>query len=167
MKRIIASTVIAFGLVLLLSSAVVRAYISPEYSQYYYEYLLDQKVKELAGKFSNGDLIVVVKKDHLLYYCRKGAIVRHDRYGNFVYNFPVPVSLGVDNRWTPEGMFKIYVKNPKSQYTLFLGFLGEYGSTARRPGSLPNWPIWKGSIPTCSTSPNGTGPAAAWRSRTG
>jgi len=88
---------------------------------------LDQKVQAIADKFSDGDVIVVSKKDHLLYYCRNGFIVNGDRFGGFVYNFPVPVSLGVNNRWTPVGKFKVYVKNPQSKFTLFLGFLGNYG----------------------------------------
>ncbi|KAF0132945.1 MAG: hypothetical protein FD145_1480 [Candidatus Saganbacteria bacterium] len=94
---------------------------------YYSRSLLDNKVKEIAEKHSNGDVIVVSKKDHLLYYCRKGLIVNGDKFGGFVYNFPVPVSLGANNNWTPVGNFKVYVKNEKSRFTLFLGFLGLYG----------------------------------------
>ena len=85
------------------------------------------KVKEIAEKYGNGDVIVVSKKDHLLYYCRNGFIVRGDRFGGFVFDFPVPVALGANNNWTPQGEFKVYTKNPKSKYILFLGFLGQYG----------------------------------------
>lgn len=89
--------------------------------------ILEPKVQEIAQKYSDGEVLIVSKKDHLLYYCRKGLIVRGDRWGGFVFSFPVPVSLGANNRWTPEGEFNIYTKNPRSRYTLFLGFLGQYG----------------------------------------
>jgi hypothetical protein len=95
--------------------------------QFHAQQFLEKKVQEIADKYSNGEVIVVSKKDHLLYYCRKGFVVRGDRWGGFVYDFPVPVSLGVNNNWTPEGEFKVYLKNPQSRYTLFLGFLGLYG----------------------------------------
>ncbi|MBI5699553.1 L,D-transpeptidase [Candidatus Saganbacteria bacterium] len=88
---------------------------------------LDSRVREIADRYSNGDVIVVSKRDHLLYYCRKGLIVSGDRWGGFVFNFPVPVALGANNRWTPEGRFTVYTKNDRSRYTLFLGFLGQYG----------------------------------------
>ena len=114
---------------------------APASPQFYAQQFLDQKIQELANRYSNGDVIVVSKKDHLLYYCHNGLIVRGDRFGGFVYNFPVPVSLGVNNRWTPEGKFKIYVKNPQSRYTLFLGFLGAYGihGAETRLATKLNW----------------------------
>jgi hypothetical protein len=89
--------------------------------------VLEARVQEIASRYDDGDVIVVSKKDHLLYYCRKGLVVRGDRWGGFVYDFPVPVALGGNNRWTPEGRFNIYTKNSRSRYTLFLGFLGQYG----------------------------------------
>lgn len=95
--------------------------------QYYAGQFLDQKVMEIAEKRADGNIIIVSKKDHLLYYCRKGLIVRGDRFGGFVFNFPVPVSLGANNNWTPEGEFRVYTKNPQSRFTLFMGFLGLYG----------------------------------------
>lgn len=88
---------------------------------------LESKVRQIADRYSDGDVIIVSKKDHLLYYCRRGLIVRGDRWGGFVFNFPVPVALGANNRWTPEGRFTVYTKNARSRYTLFLGFLGQYG----------------------------------------
>jgi hypothetical protein len=95
--------------------------------QFYARQFLEDRVKAVAAKHSDGDVIVVSKRDHLLYFCRKGLIVREDRWGGFVFSFPVPVSLGVNNRWTPEGQFSVYTKNPNSRYTLFLGFKGLYG----------------------------------------
>jgi hypothetical protein len=88
---------------------------------------LDRRVNEIAKKCGSDDIIIIGKKEHLLYYCRNGEIVRGERFGCFVINFPVPVALGAQNHWTPEGKFKINVKNPKSKYTLFLGFSGKYG----------------------------------------
>jgi lipoprotein-anchoring transpeptidase ErfK/SrfK len=95
--------------------------------EYYGHPALEKKVLEIAGRYGNGQVIVVSKKDHLLYYCENGFIVRGDRFGGFVHSFPVPVALGANNRWTPEGKFSIYVKNPQSRFTLFLGFKGAYG----------------------------------------
>jgi len=123
--------VLSFVFALILSGMalikLVDSYKSPASSKFYARQFLDQKVQAIADRYSNGDVIVVSKKDHLLYYCRKGLIVNGDRFGGFVYNFPVPVSLGVNNKWTPVGKFKVYVKNPQSKFTLFLGFLGNYG----------------------------------------
>ncbi|HTY13586.1 MAG TPA: L,D-transpeptidase [Candidatus Omnitrophota bacterium] len=113
---------------LLLGAAGSRLFIrSAEPSRFYSWSFLDQKVQEIADRYSNGDVIVVSKQDHLLYYCHRGLIVRGDRMGGFVFNFPVPVSLGANNRWTPEGEFKVYTKNPHSRFTLFMGFCGLYG----------------------------------------
>ncbi|MBI5400123.1 L,D-transpeptidase [Candidatus Saganbacteria bacterium] len=95
--------------------------------EYYSHPELEKKVLKIAKRHGNGEVIVVSKKDHLLYFCRNGFIVRGDRFGGFVHSFPVPISLGVNNRWTPEGKFKIYVKNPQSRFTLFLGFKDAYG----------------------------------------
>lgn len=95
--------------------------------QFYARQFLEERVKEIAARHSDGDVIVVSKRDHLLYYCRKGFIVRGDRWGGFVHDFPVPVALGRNNRWTPEGEFKVERKNDRSRYTLFLGFKGLYG----------------------------------------
>ncbi|MFA4966680.1 MAG: L,D-transpeptidase, partial [Candidatus Margulisiibacteriota bacterium] len=89
--------------------AFYNSYKTPPAPHFYAKPFLDDKVQELASRYSNGDVIVVSKKDHLLYYCHKGLIVRGDRFGGFVFNFPVPVSLGVNNKWTPEGKFKVYV----------------------------------------------------------
>jgi len=117
-------------ILILCGVAFIKTWEAPAPSatpQFYARQLLESKVFKIAGKYSNGEAIVVSKKDHLLYYCRRGFIVRGDRWGGFVYDFPVPVSLGVNNNWTPEGEFKVYLKNPQSRYTLFLGFLGLYG----------------------------------------
>lgn len=101
--------------------------------------VLEARVQEIAGRHGNGDVIVVSKKDHLLYYCRKGLVVRGDRWGGFVFDFPVPVALGGNNRWTPEGQFNIYTKNARSRYTLFLGFLGQYGIHGAETRLGPNY----------------------------
>ena len=88
---------------------------------------LETRVLAIAQKYNSGEVIVVSKKEHLLYFCRNGFIVRGDYWGGFVHNFPVPVAIGGNNRWTPEGRFDIYVKNAQSRFTLFLGFKGAYG----------------------------------------
>lgn len=123
---ILINFIVILGLILVFKS-LSRDESASQPPQFYPHRLLEAKVQEIAGRYSNGEVIVVGKKDHLLYFCRRGFIVREDRWGGFVYRFPVPVSLGVNNHWTPEGEFKIYAKNPLSRYTLFLGFLGEYG----------------------------------------
>ncbi len=120
---VIAAAVLA-GTAVLKMSRTPGSASSP---QFYARQFIDRKVQEIADRYSNGDVIVVSKKDHLLYYCHRGLIVRDDQFGGFVFNFPVPVSLGVNNHWTPEGEFRVYTKNAQSRFTLFLGFCGLYG----------------------------------------
>ena len=81
---------------------------------------LQQKVLDFAHKYSSEDVIVVSKKDHLLYYCRGGQIVQNDYWNGFKYSFPVQVSLAGKYYWTPEGEMYIELKNPRSHYTRFL-----------------------------------------------
>ena len=90
---------------------------------------LKQKVLEFAHKYRNEDVIVVSKKDHLLYYCRKGRIVKNEKWNGFSYNFPVKVALASRYHWTPEGEMFIDGKNPYSRYIRFLSFSypGAYG----------------------------------------
>lgn len=126
------ATLVLCGFILILSGIAVFKTVSyiPEAApavNFIVRQGLESKVQEIADRFSDGDVLVVSKKDHLLYFCRRGLIVRGDRWGGLVFNFPVPVALGTNNRWTPEGRFTIYTKNDRSRYTLFLGFLGQYG----------------------------------------
>jgi lipoprotein-anchoring transpeptidase ErfK/SrfK len=88
-----------------------------------------QKVLAFAGKYSDRPVIVVSKKDHLLYYCEKGKIVANDQWQGFTYSFPVKVSLAGKYYRTPEGEMMIDRKNANSRYTLFLGLSlpGAYG----------------------------------------
>lgn len=88
-----------------------------------------QKVWEFAKKYKDQDVIVVSKKDHLLYYYQKGKLVRNEQWNGFTYDFPVKVSLA--NRWhhTPEGKMYVDRKNKWSRYTKFLSLSnpGDYG----------------------------------------
>lgn len=90
---------------------------------------LQFKVLEFANKYRNEDVIVVSKRDHLLYYCRNGEVVRNEWWNGFVFNFPVKVSLSSPYYHTPEGEMFISLKNPNSRYILFLGlsYPGTYG----------------------------------------
>ncbi|MBI5700432.1 L,D-transpeptidase [Candidatus Saganbacteria bacterium] len=90
---------------------------------------LKQKVLEFAGKYNDKDVIVVSKKDHLLYYCKNGDIVTNDNWNGFKITFPVKVSLASKYYKTPEGEMFIDDKNPNSRYILFLHFSypGAYG----------------------------------------
>lgn len=90
---------------------------------------LKQKVLEFANKYKGEDVIVVSKKDHLLYYCHKGKIVENERWNGFIYNFPVKVALASRYYRTPEGEMYIDGKNANSQYILFLSlsYPGAYG----------------------------------------
>jgi len=99
---------------------------------------LQQQVMEFAAKHWNQDAIIVSKKDHLLYYCRYGRIVKNEYWGGNVYNFPVKVSLASKYYRTPEGEFRVEIKNDQSQYIKFLGFKGLYGihSAATRLASF-------------------------------
>ncbi|MBU0672476.1 MAG: L,D-transpeptidase [Candidatus Margulisbacteria bacterium] len=88
-----------------------------------------QKVWEFAQKYRDQDVIVVSKKDHLLYYYRNGKLVRNDKWNGFIYNFPVKVSLANKYHRTPEGETYVDGKNNRSRYTLFLSLSnpGAYG----------------------------------------
>ncbi len=63
---------------------------------------LKQKVLGFASQY-NRPVIVVSKKEHLLYYCEKGKIVENDPWNGFNYSFPVRVSLAGKYYRTPEG----------------------------------------------------------------
>jgi len=90
-------------------------------------------LKQLALNFANiykdQSVILVSKRDHLLYYCEKGKLMENDYWNGYLFTFPVKVSIA--NRWyrTPEGLVHIDRKNSRSRYTLFLGlsFPGDYG----------------------------------------
>lgn len=90
---------------------------------------LKQRVQTFADKYKGQDVIVVSKKDHLLYYVRNGQIVKNERWNGFTYNFPVKVALASKYYDTPEGEMFIDTKNPYSKYILFLSFSGpgDYG----------------------------------------
>jgi hypothetical protein len=90
---------------------------------------LRQKVLEFANKYKGEDVIVVSKKDHLLYYCRQGKIVENEQWNGFTYNFPVKAALASKYYRTPEGEMFIDGKNANSQYILFLSlsYPGAYG----------------------------------------
>lgn len=90
---------------------------------------LKQKALEFSQKYKDQDTIIVSKKDHLLYYCRNGKIVRNDKWNGFTYSFPVKVALASKYHWTPEGEMFIDGKNPYSQFIRFLSFSypGAYG----------------------------------------
>ncbi|MFA5839576.1 MAG: L,D-transpeptidase [Candidatus Margulisiibacteriota bacterium] len=81
---------------------------------------LQQRVLDFAQKYSGRDVIVVSKKDHLLFYCRDGKIVKNDYWNGFNVSFPVKVSLASRYFFTPEGEMFIDAKNANSRYTLFL-----------------------------------------------
>ncbi|MBN2058076.1 MAG: L,D-transpeptidase [Candidatus Saganbacteria bacterium] len=83
-----------------------------------------QKAWDFAEKYRDRDAIVVSKKDHLLYYFRKGELVRNEQWQGFTYDFPVRVALASKYFRTPEGEMYIDAKNPRSQYILFLSFSG-------------------------------------------
>ena len=85
---------------------------------------LKHRVLEFARKYSDQDVIVVSKQDHLLYYCKDGKIVKNEQWNGFTYNFPVKVALASKYHWTPEGEMYIDGKNPKSRYIRFLSFSG-------------------------------------------
>jgi len=85
---------------------------------------LKQNVLKFAQKYKAEDVIVVSKKDHLLYYCRKGKIVKNEKWNGFTYNFPVKVALASRYYRTPEGEMFIDGKNPGSRYIRFLSFSG-------------------------------------------
>ena len=90
---------------------------------------LKQQAQEFASKYHDQDVIVVSKKDHLLYYYKNGQLVRGERWNGFTYNFPVKVALASRSYDTPEGEMFIDYKNPHSKYILFLSFSGpgDYG----------------------------------------
>ena len=90
---------------------------------------LKQLVLDFAGRYQEQSIIVVSKKDHLLYYCANGKIVENDQWHGFTYNFPVKVSLASRFYRTPEGLLYVDRKNNRSRYTLFLGLSlpGAYG----------------------------------------
>jgi len=88
----------------------------------------EEKVLEFARQY-NRPVIVVSKKEHLLYYCEKGKIVENDPWNGFNYSFPVKVALAGKYYRTPEGEMAIDRKHANSRYTLFLGLSvpGAYG----------------------------------------
>jgi lipoprotein-anchoring transpeptidase ErfK/SrfK len=87
-------------------------------------FYLNYQVLKFAQQHQNEDVIVVSKKNHLLFYCRNGKIVRNDKWNGFTYNFPVKVALANKYHWTPEGEMYIDGKNPRSRYIRFLSFSG-------------------------------------------
>jgi len=90
---------------------------------------LKQLALGFADKYKDRSVILVSKRDHLLYYCEKGKLVENDYWNGCLFTFPVKISIA--NRWyrTPEGLVHIDRKNGRSRYTLFLGlsFPGDYG----------------------------------------
>jgi lipoprotein-anchoring transpeptidase ErfK/SrfK len=117
--------IFALLLLMLLTTQIKRVENRQEIRLFY----LKQKVLEFAGKYNDRPVIVVSKKDHLLYYCEKGKIVANDQWQGFTYSFPVKVSLAGKYYRTPEGEMMIDRKNANSRYTLFLGLSlpGAYG----------------------------------------
>jgi len=90
---------------------------------------LQKKVLAFASKYHDQDVIVVAKDAHLLFYCKKGRIVKGEKWNGFTYTFPVKVALASKYYWTPEGEMFIASKNPGSKYIRFLHFSypGAYG----------------------------------------
>jgi lipoprotein-anchoring transpeptidase ErfK/SrfK len=90
---------------------------------------LKRLVLDFASRYKDQSVIVVSKKEHLLYYCENGRIVENDFWGGSNYAFPVKVSLAGRYYRTPEGQMYIDRKNDRSRYTLFLGLSlpGAYG----------------------------------------
>jgi len=91
--------------------------------------MLRQQVLAFAEKHSGQTVLVVSKKDHLLFFCRDGKIVENETWNGFTYNFPVKTALASRYYWTPEGEMYVDGKNPYSQYILFLSlsYPGAYG----------------------------------------
>jgi len=99
-------------------------------------YFLEYKVLAFADKHKDKEVIVVSKKDHLLYYCRNGTIVRNDKWNGFTFTFPVKVALANKYHRTPEGEMFVDYKNRWSRYTRFLslstpGAYGIHGGSTR------------------------------------
>ena len=113
-------------LILVISGHSKNIKDSKEYTRWLF---LKDNVIEFANKYKNQDTIIVSKKDHLLYYCRKGRIVKNDKYNGFTFNFPVKVALASRYHFTPEGEMFIDGKNAYSRYIRFLSFSypGAYG----------------------------------------
>jgi len=90
---------------------------------------LKQRVMEFASRYRNQDVIVVSKKDHLLFYCQNGQVVKNDYWNGYLYSFPVKVSLAGRFYRTPEGEMAIDSKNLNSRYIRFLhlSIPGAYG----------------------------------------
>ncbi|MFH1542286.1 MAG: L,D-transpeptidase [bacterium] len=87
---------------------------------------LQRQVAEFAYKYQDQDVLVISKKDHLLYYLKNGKLVRNEYWNGFTYNFPVKVALAMPGYDTPEGEMYIDQKNPHSQFVKFLSFSGPY-----------------------------------------
>lgn len=88
---------------------------------------LKYKVNEFAQKYKGQNVIIVSKQDHLLFYVKDGEVVKNEQWNGFNYTFPVKVALASQYYKTPEGEFKVEVKNDRSQFIKFLGFKGLYG----------------------------------------
>ncbi|OGB87540.1 hypothetical protein A3H38_01225 [candidate division WOR-1 bacterium RIFCSPLOWO2_02_FULL_46_20] len=90
---------------------------------------LKQKVLAFAQKYGNQDVIIVSKRERLLFYCRNGKVVTNEKWQGFTYNFPVKVALAGKYYKTPEGEMYIDGKNPRSKFIRFLSFSnpGDYG----------------------------------------
>ncbi|MFH1683309.1 MAG: L,D-transpeptidase [Candidatus Margulisiibacteriota bacterium] len=97
--------------------------------EHVYLMFFKQKVWDFARKYKDQDVIVVSKKDHLLYYYKNGRLVRDDKWNGFSFDFPVKVSLADKWHRTPEGEMYVDYKNKWSHYTLFLSLSnpGDYG----------------------------------------
>jgi len=85
---------------------------------------LKHKVLEFANKYRDQDTIIVSKKDHLLYYCKNGKIVRRAQWNGLTFDFPVKVALASRYHRTPEGEMYVDGKNRGSRYIRFLSFSG-------------------------------------------
>lgn len=124
-KNILIIIILALLLLIILTTDIKKAGKKDEIRLIY----LKQKVLDFARKYNDRPVIVVSKKEHLLYYCEKGKIVENDRWQGFSFSFPVKVSLASKYYRTPEGEMSVDRKNANSRYTLFLGLSipGAYG----------------------------------------
>lgn len=130
-RFIIAKKYLRLGICLFLLAGILTAKVNwPEPKKEALRLIfLQHLVLDFAEKYNDRNVIVVSKKEHLLYYCEKGKIVKNDQWNGFNYSFPVKVSLAGRYYRTPEGLMHIDRKNNRSQYTLFLGLSlpGAYG----------------------------------------
>jgi len=117
-------TLVILGILIFLISFAGHVRNASQEKEFIRLLYLKQSALDFARKYKGEDVIVVSKKDHLLYYFRKGKIVRNEKWNGFTYDFPVKVALASRYYRTPEGEMFIDSKNPGSRYILFLSFSG-------------------------------------------